>query len=98
MPRREHEHELPALEEALSYSMDDTRQVTGWTEPQLYDELKTGRVKSYTLGRRRFIEAASLRARIAQLVNEAAPIRPEARFAGRNGRKDGSKNYLIAKK
>jgi hypothetical protein len=91
MPRRqpEHERELPKFEEALSYSVPDACRVTGWAEPKLYEEIKAKRVESYTLGRRRFVGASSLRTRVAQLLAEATPIRPEARFHGRDGRRNG---------
>jgi hypothetical protein len=95
MPRREHEHEdghghdLPALDQAVSYTIDDACRVTGWAEPRLYDEIRAKRVLSYTLGRRRFISAASLKARVEELLAAAAPIRPEPRFRGCYGRRDG---------
>ena len=108
MPRQERERPLPTLEEALSYSTTDTKRVTGWHDKQLYDELKAGKVKSYTIGRRRYIEAASLRARIAELVAAASPIRPEARFVrhyhrgrdqkiSKDGRQDGRQAPQISK-
>jgi len=92
------EREPPPLADARSYTIDDARRVTGWSEPQLYSELKSGRVKTYTMGRRRFVEAGSLRDRIAELVAEAKPIKPEPRFGGRVGRRRGPKNYLGATK
>jgi hypothetical protein len=78
---------LPPPEQALSYTVDNAKLVTGWPEKFLYDELKSRRVKSYKLGRRRFIDAASLRARVAELIaeEEGNPIRRDPRFHEREG-------------
>jgi hypothetical protein len=70
--------------------------VSGWSRSQLYVELK-GRVRSYTLGRARYVETASLRERIAELAAEAQPLRPEPRFGGREGRRDGLRKQQVQK-
>jgi len=83
MPRRP--GEAPALEELFSLSVEDTCERTGWSKSQVYRELSSGGLKSYTIGRRRYVDAASLRARIAELVVSSEPIKPEPRFRGQDG-------------
>jgi excisionase family DNA binding protein len=77
--------EVPALEKLFSLSVEDTCERTGWSKSQVYRELSSGGLKSYTIGRRRYVDAASLRARIAELVAGSEPIKPEPRFHRRNG-------------
>jgi hypothetical protein len=83
MPRRP--AEAPALEELFSLSVEDTRERTGWSKSQVYRELSSGGLKSYTIGRRRYVDAASLRARIAELIASSEPIKPEPRFHRQDG-------------
>lgn len=103
--------EAPPLEDLFSLTIEDTLARTGWNETLLYHLIKSGRPKSYTLGRRRFVDAQSLRELIAERIAAAEAVAPEPRFAKkpaapapktrqpRNapGRWDGSRNYLPPK-
>jgi hypothetical protein len=59
-------------EDLISLSISDTHRRTGWPMSTIYDLLSRGLLASYMLGRRRFIDAGSVRALIAA-QKETAP-------------------------
>jgi excisionase family DNA binding protein len=60
--------------------------ITGFSKDALYDLINTGEVRSFLMGHRRFVDAASLRAYVA--ARAAEPLR-NARSANlKNGPQD----------
>ena len=66
-----HNGGLP-LDDLISLSINDANVRTGIPKTTLYDLINAGRLETFILGRRRFIDAASLRKLIAA-QKEAAP-------------------------
>ena len=88
----------PALDELLSLSVQDACARTGFSRAQVYRLLAAGRLKSFTLGKRRYVDAVSLRELIAELSAQPEPDKIERQSRGRDGRWGGSKNYSAAKR
>lgn len=87
MPRRPDPPAPPVpIDEIFSLSIADVCARTGWSKSQVYQDINSGALQSYTLGRRRYVLGSSVRARIAELVATAVPIKREARFRGKDGR------------
>jgi hypothetical protein len=102
MPRRPNPPPVPpAIEELISLGIEDTAARTGISRAGIYRLLRAGRLQSFTLGTRRFIDGASLRALIAEA--KATSEHTWHRSRRRDGRwtdgpKDGSENYLAKKR
>jgi excisionase family DNA binding protein len=59
-----------SLEDFLSMTIRDACRVTGFSRDTLYDLINSGEVKSFLMGHRRYVDAASLRAYIARRSSE----------------------------
>lgn len=55
-----------------SYSVDDVIGSTGLSRQTIYNEINSGRLKSFKVGRRRLISPAALDAWVKQLEKESA--------------------------
>ena len=75
--------QLP-LDELISLSVAETRKRTGWPLSTVYDLINRHILETYTLGRRRFVVAASLRRLIAERA--ATPLGGALPPRGRRGR------------
>jgi len=73
----------PPLADLISLSINDAAARTGIPKTTLYDLMNAGRLETFVLGRRRFIDAASLRKLIAA-QKEAAPSLNRRRYFGAN--------------
>jgi hypothetical protein len=62
--------ETASLEDFLSMTVRTACAVTGFSRDALYDLINVGEVKSFLMGYRRYVEAASLRANIARRTSE----------------------------
>jgi hypothetical protein len=71
-------------EDLISLSINDTHRRTGWPVSTIYDLIGKRRIDSYVLGRRRFIDASSVRALIAAQKESAPTVN---RHFGRNAPK-----------
>jgi excisionase family DNA binding protein len=60
------------LAEVFSIGIADAVNRTGISEPQLYRLIRAGRLRSFKLGKRRYIDGASLRELLAELTAETA--------------------------
>jgi len=58
--------------EALSYTVDQAVQVTGFNRNRIYDLIKHGQLRTFKAGRRRFISADALRDCISSLESKQA--------------------------
>jgi excisionase family DNA binding protein len=65
--------EPTSLEDFLSMTIRDACVLTGFSRDAIYDLINTGEVKSFLMGSRRYIDAASLRAYVA--ARAAEPVR-----------------------
>jgi len=88
--------EIPQLPQMLSLKIEDACACTGFSESRMREFIRTKRVHSFRLGKRRFVEAHSLRALIAALAAEAEAPRPQPR-RGKRGRWLGSAEQPPAK-
>jgi hypothetical protein len=84
------------FDNTLSLTIEDACTATGWPESKVREFIRTKRVRSFKLGKRRYIEAASLRALIAELTAKAEAPRPQSR-RGRRGRWIGPDDQPAAK-
>lgn len=80
--RISHNGGLP-LDNLISLSINDASARTSIPKTTLYDLINAGRLETFILGRRRFIDAASLRKLIAA-QKEAAPALNRRRYFGAN--------------
>jgi excisionase family DNA binding protein len=79
------------LNELLSLTIDDCARRTGFSRPLLYRLLAAGKLRSFKMGKRRYIDAGSLRELIAELKSaEARPPPPR----GKDGRWYGPSSAL----
>lgn len=76
-----------ALEDSLSLSIARTIAVTGFGRDTVYDLIRAGEVKSFTMGTRRFVLMASLRAYLERRAAEPTTI-----ARGRNTRSAASRD------
>jgi len=83
MPTSPSDHELP-LDELISLSIAETSRRTDWPVSTIRDLINRKVLESYTLGRRRFVVAASLRRVISERT--AAPLGRELPPRGKRGR------------
>jgi excisionase family DNA binding protein len=60
----------PALDNVLSMTVRDACKATGFSRDAIYDLINDGSVKSFLMGHRRFVDAASLRAYVAARASE----------------------------
>jgi excisionase family DNA binding protein len=77
----------PPLDEMMSMTVKTAMRITDFSKDTLYDLLAAGEIKSFLMGSRRYIWAASLRAYIARRAAEPLTIRrsPKPR-SGKGGR------------
>jgi hypothetical protein len=61
----------PPLAASFSMTIEDACRATGFNETQMRGFVRAGRVRSFRLGKRRYIEAASLRRLVEELVIKA---------------------------
>jgi hypothetical protein len=71
----------------LSLTIEDSCQVTGFSETQIRGFIRAGRVRSFRLGKRRYIEAASLRRLVEELAIKAEADAQAARPRPRRGKR-----------
>jgi excisionase family DNA binding protein len=68
---------------ALTYTMKNASAQTGLSVRKLYDEISAGRLKSATVGRRRLVDAESLKQLVTQGVPCNAPREPQPKTTTR---------------
>jgi hypothetical protein len=78
--------EQVSLDDFLSMTVRDACRVTGFSKDALYDLINVGEVKSFLMGHRRYVDAASLRAYIARRSSE--PLQSGRLPPLRNGPRD----------
>jgi hypothetical protein len=76
----------PSLD-ALSLTVEDSCQVTGFSETQIRGFIRTRRVRSFKLGKRRYIVGASLRRLVEELAIKAEADAQAARPRPRRGKR-----------
>jgi hypothetical protein len=86
----------PPLDDLLSLILEDACTRTGFNETQMRGFIRTRRVRSFKLGKRRYIEAASLRRLVEELAAKAEVMRPQPR-RGKRGRWVGPTDQPAAK-
>jgi hypothetical protein len=72
----------PSLDDSLSMAVKDACRATGFSKDALYDLIRSHEVKSFTMGHRRFILAASLREYLERRAAEPLDIRPGPNSGG----------------
>lgn len=68
----------PAIDEMLSMTIADASARTSISKPQLYRLIAAGQIETFRLGRRRYVDAGSLRA-FLDAAKAAAPAAPRRR-------------------
>lgn len=59
-------------EHEITYSIEEACRLLKLSKPTLYDEINRGRLRTYTVGRRRLVSATAARAWIEAREQEAA--------------------------
>jgi excisionase family DNA binding protein len=82
----------PSLGEVLSVSIEGASKLTGFSKPIIYRLLAEKKLRSFKIGKRRFIDARSLREYVAeqQAAADAAP--PPGR--GKDGPWNGARGSM----
>ncbi len=69
---------VDTMNEKLSYSIQDAIEALGVSRQKIYNEMASGRLKSFRIGRRRFVAHGSIIEYINDRVREAAEKEKEA--------------------
>jgi len=82
----------PSLGEVLSVSVEGAFKLTGFSKPMIYRLLNDGKLRSFKIGKRRFIDARSLREYVAeqQAAADAAPPPGPGKDGCWNGAKEST--------
>jgi excisionase family DNA binding protein len=91
---------LPEFQlDMLSMTVKTTMRVADWSKDTVYDLIAAGEIKSFLMGSRRYIDAASVRDYIARRAAEPLTIRrsPQPRTGPRSGPATSANRTSLAK-
>jgi len=78
------------VDELLSATVKEACRLTGFSKDAIYELINDGSIRSFLMGNRRFIDAASLRAYIARRANEPLRLSDRAPTRQRGARREAN--------